>query len=136
VAERCSPAALVPERRWNWGRTADGLGYWAGPAVGPGETGLLFFCGPGGQRFLQILGPEGGVASDVIFIVDGVRHAVRFPAGAGTVSTTALAPDAQVIGALLRGRAVEARNDAGYTLGVFTLTEAGPAMGAALAACR
>lgn len=134
VAARCSEP---PARPWAGGATSDGRGHWAGARSADGTVDLLVICGPGGQRFLQVAGPEGGTEpADITFVIDGAVRAVRFQQMAGTRATAALPKDAAVIDELMRGRALWLRNSAGYELGQFDLAGAGTAISAALAACR
>ncbi len=131
------PAAVPQARPWTGGATADGRGHWAGVRSVEGGTDLLLICGPGGVRFLQVVGPEGGVApADLIFVVDGAAHVVTFQQMEAVSATAVLSADAPVIAALAGGRSLILLNPAGYQLGRFGLAGAQAQISAALAACR
>ncbi|WP_133260349.1 hypothetical protein [Rhodovulum sp. BSW8] len=138
VAQRCPSEAAPAPVPWASGPTADGRGAFAGTRSEADPDVLFYlFCAPGGQRILQLAGVEGSPGPNILMLaVDGQGFPVSFT-GAGDLSALAsLPPGAPLLGALMRGRSLEIRNGAGYTLGRFGLAGAGPAISGALALCR
>ena len=132
VARLCTGAAQ--SAAWTTGITTDGTGRYAGTSDPATGNEFHFICWPVGQSYLMLTGPEGPDAVLPVTVA-GQTYAVPFT-GYGGYGMAAIPVDSPIIAGIWQGGTLSIRNDAGYSLGTFTLDGAPLAIHTAWQGCQ
>lgn len=131
IARQCTAPAPAPA--WTTGLTTDGAGRHAGttdPATG---NQFHFICWPVGQSYLMLTGPEGPDAVLPVTVA-GQTYAVPFTSYGG-YHMAAIPVDSPLIAGIWQGGTLSIANEAGYSLGTFSLDGAPLAIHTAWQGC-
>lgn len=126
-------AAPDASTSWQFGRTSDGEGYYAGTRDAALGSGLNWLCGHGAQSLLALSPYQGD--GKVVFTVQGRPREVQLQVENG-VGYVPIGFSAPLFIHIAAGPEVEVTDSTGVLLGRFTLLDAPLAIGQAEGRCQ
>jgi hypothetical protein len=127
-------AALSAVPPWIFGATGDGQGRYAGQVAAETGNNLYYTCDASGVQNLLLSGEVEGPSAILSVDVDGQVFGLFFEQSPGGY-TARLEPGSPVPEMFMRAELVHLRNEAGWSLGRFSMAGADLAIAGARAAC-